>query len=359
MEKQSSSVIVETDGATKNPLIGHIGHEFRYFGDRFRILVSSRSTEDASLRVDYFAAPRANVPEHVHHYHEERIEVVSGTLGLRMDGQQLMLSPGESAVGPPGIPHAWWNPSDDEEVHFLAEIRPGLDVEIMLETVRGLARDGKTIGETIPRNPFQLVVLAREFGSWGYFTAIPWPVWKALFAPVRVLALVGELLGYRVSYPEYSGPGQAAEPAEPEEEPYRPEGLLTLVSVLWLLNSALGAAMAIREDLPAEFAGMTRWRDPSSDFFRGSGTALSPGLPMMAAQAIFTLLSTRGGRTGTAGVAGMTVLGAGGTIGVLGEPITYRALSPGTFDPAKAAVAATAASLSALMALLGARRLLG
>jgi hypothetical protein len=44
---------------------------------------------------------------------------------------------------------------------------------------------------------------------------------------------------------------------------------------------------------------------------------------------------------------------------VLGEPITYRALSPGTFDPAKAAVAATAASLSALMALLGARRLLG
>jgi hypothetical protein len=184
------------------------------------------------------------------------------------------------------------------------------------------------------------------------------PMQKALLVPLASLAFVGRLLGYKASYPEYSGPGQAAEPAEPEEEPYRPEGLLTLVSVLWLLNSALGAAMAIREDLPAEFASMTRWRDPSSDFFRGSGTALSPGLPMIAAQAIFTLLSTCGGRTGTAGVAGMTVLGAGGTIGVLGEPITYRALSPGTFDPAKAAVAATAASLSALMALLGARRLL-
>lgn len=51
-----------------------IGHEFRYFGDRFRILESSRRSEDASLRVDYFAAPGANVPEHVHHYHEERIE---------------------------------------------------------------------------------------------------------------------------------------------------------------------------------------------------------------------------------------------------------------------------------------------
>src|SRR3712207_6287915 len=120
----SGNSIASRGEPIENPLVGH---EFRYFGDRFRILESSRSTEDASLRVDYFAAPRANVPEHVHHYHEERIEVVSGTLGLRMDGQRLTLSPGESAVGPPGIPHAWWNPSDDEEVHFLAEIRPGLD----------------------------------------------------------------------------------------------------------------------------------------------------------------------------------------------------------------------------------------
>jgi hypothetical protein len=328
VEKQSSSAIVETDGATKNPLIGH---EFRYFGDRFRILESSRDTVDQSLRGDYFAAPGAKVPEHVHRDQEESFEVVSGTLGIRIGGRELIL------VG----------------------LRPGMGVEILLETLLGLSREGKTVGWMLPRNPLQLAVLAHEAGSWSYVTAVPRPLWKALFAPVRLLAFAGRSLGYRARYPEYSGPGQAAEPAEPEEEPYRPEGLLTLVSVLWLLNSALGAAMAIREDLPAEFAGMTRWRDPSSDFFRGSGTALSPGLPMMAAQAIFTLLSTRGDRTGTAGVAGMTVLGAGGTIGVLGEPITYRALSPGTFDPAKAAVAATAASLSALMALLGARRLLG
>jgi quercetin dioxygenase-like cupin family protein len=356
VEKQSSSVIVETDGATKNPLIGH---EFRYFGDRFRILESSRDTVDQSLRGDYFAAPGAKVPEHVHRDQEESFEVVSGTLGIRIGGRELILKPGQSAIGPPRVPHKWWNPSDDEAVCFLVGLRPGMGVEILLETLLGLSREGKTVGWMLPRNPLQLAVLAHEAGSWSYVTAVPRPLWKALFAPVRLLAFAGRSLGYRARYPEYSGPGQAAEPAEPEEEPYRPEGLLTLVSVLWLLNSALGAAMAIREDLPAEFAGMTRWRDPSSDFFRGSGTALSPGLPMMAAQAIFTLLSTRGDRTGTAGVAGMTVLGAGGTIGVLGEPITYRALSPGTFDPAKAAVAATAASLSALMALLGARRLLG
>lgn len=147
------------------------------------------------------------------------------------------------------------------------------------------------------------------------------------------------------------------EPAEPVESP-TPEKLLTLVSVLWLANSAAGATIAIREDLPGEFAGMSTWHDPAADFFKGSGTALSLGLPMMAAQAIFTLLSTRGGKVGTVGVAGMTLLGTGGTIGVLGEPIVYRALSPRTFDPAKAGTLSAAIVLSPLMAVLGTRRLL-
>jgi quercetin dioxygenase-like cupin family protein len=354
MEKQSNAMI-ETDGATKNPLIGH---EFRYFGDRFRILRSCRDTDDGSTQADYFAAPGARVPGHVHQDQEERFEVVSGTLGVRVGGRELILGPGQSAAGPAGVPHAWWNPSDDEEVRFLAELRPGLDVEVLLETVLGLARDGKTIGGTVPKNPLQLAVLAHEVGRWAYPAGIPKPVRKALFAPVASLAFAGRMLGYRASYPEYSvpqaAPAESAEPVEVSDS----DRLLPLVSVLWLLNSAIGAPIAIREDLPAQFAGMTRWHDPSADFFRGSGTALSPGLPMMAAQAVFTILSKRSGRAGTVGVVGMTALGAGATIGVLGEPITYRTLSPTTFDPAKAPIVSAAVVLSPLMAVLGARRLL-
>lgn len=481
-----------------------IGHEFHFFGDRFRILESARQTADGSLRADYFAAPRANVPEHVHHPWEDCFEVLSGTLGLRVGGQELTLGPGQSAVVPPGASHAWWNPSDEEEVRYLVEIRPGLDVEIMLETVRGLARDGKTVGGTMPRNLLQLAVLAHEFGSWGYFTAIPRPVRRTLFAPVRVLAFVGELLGYRASYPEYSGPEAAqtmrieqsveierpleevfafvadplnderwtpaveetrktsegpfgvgttfesvfrllgrrfeasfeiaeyeqnrkvvlkpptsgpvqlrgtrsaeaspggtrltitvegrsggffgvadpvfarlaqrplkaalanlkslleaapAEPAEPGEAP-APDKLLPLVSALWLLNSAIGARVAIREDLPAEWvADLYVGKDASAGFFKSGGTALSPGLPMMALLAVFTALSTRGGKAATVGVAGMTTLGAGGTVGVLAETITYRTLFPSTFDRAKAPIVLAGIVLSALMAVLGARRL--
>ena len=137
----------------------------------------------------------------------------------------------------------------------------------------------------------------------------------------------------------------------------RPSALL-MVSVLWLLNSAIGARLAIREDLPAEWvAGLYVGRDASADFFKGGGTALSPGLPMMIAQALFAVLSTRGGRAGIAGAAGLTVLGAGGTVGVLAETITYRVLSPRTFDPVKAGIVSAAAVFSPLMAVLGVRRL--
>ncbi len=146
--------------------------------------------------------------------------------------------------------------------------------------------------------------------------------------------------------------------SEPMGEPLGPDKSLSLVSVLWLLNSAIGAAVAIREGLPAEWVGgLYVGRDASAEFFKGTGTALSPGLPMMVAQALFAVLSTRGGRSGTTGAAGLTVLGAGGTVGMLAETITYRVLSPKTFDPAKAAIVLAAIVLAPLMTILGGRRL--
>jgi quercetin dioxygenase-like cupin family protein len=176
-----------------------VGHEFSYSGHTFRVLQSARDTENGSLRFDYSAPPRANVSEHIHCFQEERTEVISGTLGMRVGRQELLLSAGQKAVGPPGVPHAWWNPSE-EEVRFVSEIRPGLEVETFFETLLGLAQDGKTIGP-IPWNPLQLAVLAEEIARWLELR----PVEKVFFAPVAALAFVGRLFGYRASYPKYSG----------------------------------------------------------------------------------------------------------------------------------------------------------
>ncbi len=149
------------------------------------------------------------------------------------------------------------------------------------------------------------------------------------------------------------------ERAESREVPPGPDKLLSWVCALWLLNVATGAAVAIREDLPGELiAGVFVGKDASGDFFKGPGTALSPGLAHIATQAIFAVLSTRGGRAGMAGAAGLVVVGAGATIGALGEKITYRVLSTRTFDPLKAVIVSAGIILSTLMTVLGARRLL-
>ena len=146
--------------------------------------------------------------------------------------------------------------------------------------------------------------------------------------------------------------------SEPTGEPLEPHKLLSLVCVLWLLNSAIGARVAVKEGLPAEWvAGLYAGRDASAEFFKGTGTALSPGLPMMVAQALLAVLSTRGGRAGTIGAVGLVVLGTGGTIGMLAETITYRVLSPRAFDPPKAAIGLAAIILAPSMIVLSWKRL--
>ena len=148
-------------------------------------------------------------------------------------------------------------------------------------------------------------------------------------------------------------------PAGTREAAPRFDKLLSWVCALWRLNALTGAAVAIRENLPGELiAGVFTGRDASAEFFKGPGTALSPGLAHIAAQAVFAVLSTRGGRAGRAGAAGLVVVGAGATAGALGEKITYRVLSPKTFDPAKAVIVSVGIILSTLMTALGAKRLL-
>jgi len=189
-----------------------VGHEFSFSGHTLRVLESARDTDDGSLRFGYSAPPLANVSEHVHRFQEERTEVVSGTLGMRVGEQELLLTAGRKAVGPPGVPHAWWNPSGEEEVRFVSEIRPGLEVETFFETLLGLARDGKTIGP-VPRNALQLAVLANQVASWLVLGLVE----KVLFAPVAALAIVGRFFGYRASYLKYSDPKGTGTTGQPNE----------------------------------------------------------------------------------------------------------------------------------------------
>lgn len=69
------------------------------------------------------------------------------------------LGPGETAVAPIGALHHFSNESAEPAV-FRVELRPGhAGFERALQIGYGLATDGRTNGQGMPRNPFHLALL--------------------------------------------------------------------------------------------------------------------------------------------------------------------------------------------------------
>jgi hypothetical protein len=74
---------------------------------------------------------------------------------------------------------------------------------------------------------------------------------------------------------------------------------LTTLSVAYMLNSLVGARIAIRDSLPEAPFGMRSERSVSQEFFVGSGTALSPGMPFLVSQDRSHAVHLSSGTSGT------------------------------------------------------------
>jgi quercetin dioxygenase-like cupin family protein len=159
---------------------------------------TARSTGGELLQVDWIGGPGWTTgPDHVHPGQEERFEVLSGELGLRVGGRERIHGAGDVIVAPAGSPHAAWN-TGDGKVHVLVDFRPALRTEIAFETLANLARDGKTTRAGVPRNPLRLALILRHFEPEIYLVRPPLAVQRVVFG---ALATVGRLLGYRAEYP--------------------------------------------------------------------------------------------------------------------------------------------------------------
>ena len=127
---------------------------------------------------------------------------------------------------------------------------------------------------------------------------------------------------------------------------------LILVSILYLINAAIGTLLAVQANLPAEFFGKDG-KPALEDFLIGNGTALSAPLYLCIILLLFILLSFQPRRPGTLGIVGLTILGVCFIIGALGEPITYKVLNPATFDLPKALIVMIEIVLPLLMLTFG------
>src|SRR3712207_2853899 len=90
---------------------------------------TAQETSGELLQVDWIGEPGWTTgPDHVHPRQEERFEVLSGKLGLRVEGVERVHGTGDVIVAPAGAPHAAWNAGDDE-VHGLVDFTPALRTE--------------------------------------------------------------------------------------------------------------------------------------------------------------------------------------------------------------------------------------
>jgi quercetin dioxygenase-like cupin family protein len=183
-------------GTEVNPLIHPVT------GERIVFRKRARETGGELLEMHLYLAPGGFIAApHVHPNQEERFEVGNTAVMFRVAGKELLYQPGEVAVVPPGTPHVWWNPSQ-QEAATLVQFRPALDTETFFETYFGLAADGKVNKKGLP-NPLQVAVLARDYHR---EMQLPPPAQWVLGPMAVLMAPLARALGYRGRYDRYSGP---------------------------------------------------------------------------------------------------------------------------------------------------------
>ena len=187
-------------------------YENRVQGDRIVVREGSEETGGERLVGDLYIRPGGAVAgRHVHSYITECFEVRSGTVGFHVGGRDETMGPGRRVEVPPGVVHDWWNAGEDE-AHVSVEVWPAERFELMIQSLYGLANDGKTDEKGVPR-PLPLALFAREFRREGEFIRPPRLVQRILFAALAPLA---RARGHRAINPEYLGPdGKAAARSRP------------------------------------------------------------------------------------------------------------------------------------------------
>jgi quercetin dioxygenase-like cupin family protein len=165
-------------------------------GERLVFRKTSRETNGEAVVLETFVQPGGVVAAaHVHPQQEERFQVLRGSVGFRLGRKKIVAGPGQRLTVPAGTPHKFWN-AGDEEAHFVCEVRPALQFEQLIETMFGLAADGKTNPKGMP-NPLRLAVIAQHHFD---DVRLPFPpAWMQQLG-LTLGAPLGRLLGYEATY---------------------------------------------------------------------------------------------------------------------------------------------------------------
>ena len=176
--------------------------EIPELGIRVRFLKTAAETGGEMAQFEVIGRPRGFLTqEHVHATQTERIEPLSGTMKVVMDGREHLLNPGDAHTIPPGTAHTQV-PVGDGDGTVRITVTPAGDSEGFLEKMAALSRDGRLLKGGWPR-PTAAAELIREFGDAGSASKPPRAVQDALATGILGAARAGRAIRERAGSSEY------------------------------------------------------------------------------------------------------------------------------------------------------------
>lgn len=169
-------------------------------GDVYEFIETANDTNGERVVMKATLSTKGKVvPNHIHVFQDETFEVISGNLTIMIDGSTKILSKGEIFTLPKNIPHNHYN-NEDFPVSYIHTVTPALDFDYFLETLIGLAADGKS--KNGKYGLVQELVALRYLDGKTYLADIPLGIQKVL---MNIVAPIGRRFGYRAIYKKYSG----------------------------------------------------------------------------------------------------------------------------------------------------------
>lgn len=167
-------------------------------GEEIIFRQTAHDTNGSLLEVEVKYRPDAPPPPaHYHPFQEEHFHVLEGAIQTTIGDQTRTYLPGEEFIIPAGVSHAMHN-SSAEPGRVLWKIRPALQTESLFEMLWGLASEGKTNKNGVPKL-FQLAVLLHTYNREFRLSKPPYMIQRVIWA---LVATIGRWRGYRSRYGE-------------------------------------------------------------------------------------------------------------------------------------------------------------
>jgi len=165
-------------------------------GEVIRFVETAADTGGEYVLVEVVVEPNGAVAAaHVHPYQTETFEILEGEVTFKAGKETIVAKAGETVRVDPGTRHKFWN-AGETDARFRTEIRPALQFESLIETMFGLANDGKTNRKGMP-NPLRLAVIANAHYD---VVRLPFPPAWMQKAGLAMGAPLGRILGYKPTY---------------------------------------------------------------------------------------------------------------------------------------------------------------